>query len=144
MGTEGVEPEYIKTEVLPEFFKCFWNRRMALDRWVEGMRRRRERGGGMWCKRTEREGGAPVEGTSSLWKASRSPLLAHLDIAYDLAHILFLSFFFLRRNYKALVETTVELANKVGSSEIVSRVVEDLKVRGEGQMGLRWEGRGGV
>jgi splicing factor 3B subunit 1 len=32
VGTEGVEPEYIKTEVLPEFFKCFWNRRMALDR----------------------------------------------------------------------------------------------------------------
>jgi splicing factor 3B subunit 1 len=32
VGTEGVDPEYIKTEVLPEFFKCFWNRRMALDR----------------------------------------------------------------------------------------------------------------
>jgi splicing factor 3B subunit 1 len=32
VGTEGVEPEYIKTEVLPEFFRCFWQRRMALDR----------------------------------------------------------------------------------------------------------------
>lgn len=49
VGTEGVEPEYIKAEVLPEFFRCFWNRRMALD----------------------------------------------------------------KRNYKALVETTVELSNKV-------------------------------
>jgi splicing factor 3B subunit 1 len=67
VGTEGVEPEYIKTEVLPDFFKCFWNRRMALD----------------------------------------------------------------KRNYKALVETTVELSNKVGSSEIVSRVVEDLKDESE-------------
>ena len=36
-----------------------------------------------------------------------------------------------RRNYKALVETTVELANKVGSSEIISRVVEDLKDESE-------------
>ncbi|KAG1666568.1 hypothetical protein FOA52_000535 [Chlamydomonas sp. UWO 241] len=67
VGTEGVDPEYIKTEVLPEFFKCFWNRRMALD----------------------------------------------------------------RRNYRALVETTVEVANKVGTSEIVSRVVEDLKDESE-------------
>ena len=32
VGTEGVLPAYIKTDVLPEFFKCFWNRRMALDR----------------------------------------------------------------------------------------------------------------
>lgn len=29
--TEGVEPEYIRTEILPEFFRCFWVRRMALD-----------------------------------------------------------------------------------------------------------------
>ena len=34
VGTEGVLPAYIKTDVLPEFFKCFWNRRMALDRCV--------------------------------------------------------------------------------------------------------------
>ena len=33
VGTEGVKPDYLKTDVLPEFFKCFWNRRMALDRW---------------------------------------------------------------------------------------------------------------
>lgn len=33
-----------------------------------------------------------------------------------------------RRNYRALVETTVSLANRAGCSEIVSRIVEDLKV----------------
>ncbi|KAF8818747.1 putative U2 small nuclear ribonucleoprotein family protein [Cardiosporidium cionae] len=32
-----------------------------------------------------------------------------------------------RRNSRALVETTVELANKVGGSEIIGRIVEDLK-----------------
>jgi splicing factor 3B subunit 1 len=32
VGTEGVEAEYVKTEVLPEFFRAFWQRRMALDR----------------------------------------------------------------------------------------------------------------
>lgn len=58
VGTEGVEPEYIKTEVLPEFFRCFWQRRMALD----------------------------------------------------------------RRNYRALVETTVALANKVRGEETTARL----------------------
>lgn len=36
-----------------------------------------------------------------------------------------------RRNYKQLVDTTVELANKVGPSEIVRRVVDDLKDENE-------------
>lgn len=36
-----------------------------------------------------------------------------------------------RRNYKQLVDTTVELANKVGASEIVGRVVDDLKDENE-------------
>ncbi|KAJ3292707.1 Splicing factor 3B subunit 1 [Borealophlyctis nickersoniae] len=67
-ATDGVEPQYIKTEILPEFFKHFWVRRMALD----------------------------------------------------------------RRNYKQLVETTVELAQKVGVTEIVGRIVEDLKDESEG------------
>ncbi|MEW5298864.1 MAG: hypothetical protein WDW36_001940 [Sanguina aurantia] len=67
VGTEGVEGEFIKTEILPEFFAAFWNRRMALD----------------------------------------------------------------KRNYRQLVETTVELANKVGSAEIVGRVVEDMKDESE-------------
>ncbi|KAG0075395.1 Splicing factor 3B subunit 1 [Linnemannia elongata] len=66
-GTDGVSPQYIKEEILPEFFKNFWVRRMALD----------------------------------------------------------------RRNYKQLVETTVELAQKVGVTEIVSRIVEDLKDESE-------------
>lgn len=67
VGTDGVEPDYVKTEVLPHFFQAFWVRRMALD----------------------------------------------------------------RRNYRQLVETTVEIANKVGCAEIASRVVEDLKDESE-------------
>ncbi|KAJ3135629.1 Splicing factor 3B subunit 1 [Geranomyces variabilis] len=66
-ATDGVEPQYIKEEILPEFFKHFWVRRMALD----------------------------------------------------------------RRNYKQLVETTVELAQRVGVAEIVSKIVEDLKDESE-------------
>jgi splicing factor 3B subunit 1 len=31
-ATEGVTPAYIKQDILPEFFKVFWVRRMALDR----------------------------------------------------------------------------------------------------------------
>jgi len=67
VGTDGVQPDYVRTEILPEFFKNFWVRRMALD----------------------------------------------------------------RRNYKQLVDTTVELANKVGGAEIISRVVDDLKDESE-------------
>ena len=65
--TDGVEPQYIKEEILPHFFEHFWNRRMALD----------------------------------------------------------------RRNFRQLVDTTVEIANKVGGAEIVSRIVEDLKDESE-------------
>lgn len=63
VATAGVEPDYIRSEILPEFFKNFWIRRMALD----------------------------------------------------------------RRNYNQVIETTEELANKVGCSEIISRMVDDLK-----------------
>ncbi|XP_013785370.1 splicing factor 3B subunit 1 isoform X1 [Limulus polyphemus] len=66
-GTDGVEPQYIKEEVLPHFFKHFWNHRMALD----------------------------------------------------------------RRNYRQLVDTTVEIANKVGAAEIINRIVDDLKDENE-------------
>jgi splicing factor 3B subunit 1 len=66
-ATDGVEPQYIKDEVLPPFFKHFWNQRMALD----------------------------------------------------------------RRNYRQLVDTTVEIATKVGAAEIVGRVVDDLKDEAE-------------
>ncbi|XP_021947605.1 splicing factor 3B subunit 1 isoform X2 [Folsomia candida] len=66
-ATDGVEPQYIKDEILPHFFKHFWNHRMALD----------------------------------------------------------------KRNYRQLVDTTVEIANKVGASEIVNRIVDDLKDENE-------------
>ncbi|KAG7364512.1 splicing factor 3B subunit 1 [Nitzschia inconspicua] len=63
VATAGVEPDYIRKEILPEFFRNFWIRRMALD----------------------------------------------------------------RRNYNQVIETTEELANKVGCSDIISRIVDDLK-----------------
>lgn len=67
VGTEGVDPAYVKAEILPEFFRNFWDRRMALD----------------------------------------------------------------KRNYAHVVETTVELANKVGVGEILRQVVDDLKDESE-------------
>ena len=66
-ATEGVTPAYIKHDILPDFFKAFWVRRMALD----------------------------------------------------------------RRNYRQVVETTVELAQKAGVAEIVGRVVNELKDEAE-------------
>ncbi|OLY83286.1 Splicing factor 3B subunit 1 [Smittium mucronatum] len=66
-ATEGVQAQYIIDEILPEFFKYFWVRRMALD----------------------------------------------------------------RRNYSQVIETTVELANKVGVSSILSRIVDGLKDQSE-------------
>mmetsp|Transcript_20149 Transcript_20149/g.60219 ORF Transcript_20149/g.60219 Transcript_20149/m.60219 type:complete len:1222 (-) Transcript_20149:178-3843(-) len=63
VATEGVEPSYIREDILPPFFRNFWVVRMALD----------------------------------------------------------------RRNYRQLVDTTVEIANKVGGADIIGRVVEDLK-----------------
>ncbi|CAI9099103.1 OLC1v1035874C1 [Oldenlandia corymbosa var. corymbosa] len=67
VSTEGVEADYIRNDILPEFFRNFWVRRMALD----------------------------------------------------------------RRNYKQLVETTVEIANKVGVADIVGMIVEELKDESE-------------
>ncbi|GAA5971893.1 hypothetical protein JCM11641_001559 [Rhodosporidiobolus odoratus] len=66
-STDGVQPQYVREEILPEFFKNFLVRRMALD----------------------------------------------------------------RRNYRQVVETTVELANKAGVTEIVGRIVNDLKDESE-------------
>ncbi|ORX47694.1 splicing factor 3B subunit 1 [Hesseltinella vesiculosa] len=66
-ATDGVTAAYIREDILPDFFKFFWVRRMAMD----------------------------------------------------------------RRNYKQVVETTVALANKVGVSEIVGRIVIDLKDENE-------------
>jgi splicing factor 3B subunit 1 len=66
-ATEGVTPGYIKQDILPDFFKSFWVRRMALD----------------------------------------------------------------RRNYRQVVDTTVELAQKAGVAEICGRIVNDLKDEAE-------------
>ena len=66
-ATDGVEPQYIREEIIPHYFKHFWVVRMAMD----------------------------------------------------------------RRNYLHLVETTVELASKVGCAEIIGRIVEDLKDENE-------------
>ncbi|KAI5288792.1 hypothetical protein KEM54_004870 [Ascosphaera aggregata] len=66
-GTDGVTAAYLKENVLQEFFKCFWVRRMALD----------------------------------------------------------------KRNYRQVVETTVDLAQKVGAGEIVERIVNNLKDESE-------------
>merc|ERR1719333_1473766 len=63
VGTEGVEQQYIREDILPPFFRNFWVVRMALD----------------------------------------------------------------KRNYRQLVDTTVEIAQKVGGADIISRIVEDLK-----------------
>ena len=65
--TDGVTPQYLRKEVLPEFFRAFWIRRMALD----------------------------------------------------------------RRNYRQVVETTVELSLKVGVTDIVERIVGGLKDESE-------------
>ncbi|KAF2068826.1 hypothetical protein CYY_009853 [Polysphondylium violaceum] len=67
ISTEGVEPDYVREDIVPEFFKQFWVRRMALD----------------------------------------------------------------KRNYKLLVDTTVEIANKVGGGEIIAKIVDDLKDESE-------------
>lgn len=66
-ATEGVTPLFLRSKVMPDFFKNFWVRRMALD----------------------------------------------------------------RRNYRQVVETTVELAQKVGVLEIIDRIVDNLKDESE-------------
>ncbi|KAF1808135.1 ARM repeat-containing protein [Eremomyces bilateralis CBS 781.70] len=66
-NTEGVTAGYLKETVLPDFFKSFWVRRMALD----------------------------------------------------------------KRNYRQVVETTVDLGQKVGVGEILERVVNNLKDESE-------------
>jgi splicing factor 3B subunit 1 len=67
VGTEGVNPDFVRKELLQPFFRNFWIRRMAME----------------------------------------------------------------RRNYRQLVETTEELANKVGGAEIIGRIVSELKDENE-------------
>lgn len=66
-ATEGVTGQFLREEMLPEFFKNFWVRRMALD----------------------------------------------------------------RPNYRHVVETTVELAQKTGVTDVVGRIVNELKDESE-------------
>ena len=66
-STDGVTAAYLKENVLSEFFKSFWVRRMALD----------------------------------------------------------------KRNYRQVVETTVDLGQKTGASEILERIVNNLKDESE-------------
>jgi splicing factor 3B subunit 1 len=63
VATDGVAPAYVRKEIMPEFFRSLWVRRMALD----------------------------------------------------------------RRNYRQLVDTTVELTKKVGAAEVVGIIIDGLK-----------------
>jgi splicing factor 3B subunit 1 len=67
ISTEGIEANYVRTDIKDDFFKAFWQRRMALE----------------------------------------------------------------RKNYKQLIETTVEIANKIGGAEILEKIVEYLKDEAE-------------
>lgn len=95
-GTDGVEANYIKTEILPPFFKHFWQHRMALDR------------------RNYRQ---VCEMICGLIRKNYN----HDQDAFNFVFLLALQ----------LVDTTVELANKVGAAEIISRIVDDLKDEAE-------------
>lgn len=67
VATDGVTADFVRSDILTEFFQAFWVRRMALD----------------------------------------------------------------RRGAKAVIDTTVELANKVGGAEILARLADDLKDESE-------------
>jgi len=67
VATEGVEAAYVREKIMPEYFKCFWVKKMALD----------------------------------------------------------------KRNYRQLVDTTVEIATKVGGAEIIGTIVTHLKDENE-------------
>eukprot|EP00124_Ichthyophonus_hoferi_P003304 Ihof_evm3s279 gene=Ihof_evmTU3s279 len=66
-STDGVDADYIRREILPEYFKHFWERKVAPD----------------------------------------------------------------KRNSRQLVDTTVELANKVGVTDIIARIIDGLKNESE-------------
>merc|ERR1712226_445821 len=67
VATDGVEPDYVRSDIVPPFFQFFWTPRMALD----------------------------------------------------------------RRNYRQMIDTTVEIAVKTGVVEIISRIVDELKDENE-------------
>lgn len=63
VSCSGVDANYVREDVAPEYFRCFWIRRMALD----------------------------------------------------------------RRNFKAVVDTTLTIAKKIGGAYVIGRLVDDLK-----------------
>lgn len=67
VACEGVQPEYVLSDIVPEYFRCFWIRRMALD----------------------------------------------------------------RRNFRLVVDTTLEIAVKVGGAEVIRRLIDGLKDESE-------------
>ncbi len=67
VACDGIEPEYVRKEMCPDYFPCFWVRRMALD----------------------------------------------------------------RRHFRAVVETTVEIAAKIGGAEVLGHLVDGLKNESE-------------
>eukprot|EP00983_Pelagomonas_calceolata_P082536 1155956-Pelagomonas_calceolata.AAC.15 len=172
VSTEGVESDYIKTEILPEFFKAFWVRRMALDSCGPP---------GTSCLQGL-PGVAHLTGQASSACVAGMPMAASLGVSFgahltvqptpfhqsSACHLACTTLIACKRsanvyatrqqtpssachlactaltladvnvftkasgrNYRALVETTVSLADKVGCSEIVGRVVEDLKDESE-------------
>ena len=123
MATEGVEPDYVRAEILPEFFRAFWVRLLL-------------RGSAAAAMPVQ-----PMPRRVVLWQglhhAVRCVPLAACNLQLQLEG---LRWFLLggvdtgrvdlqvrrmaldRRNYRQLVETTVELANKVPlPSFLVSR-----------------------
>ncbi|CAI6003694.1 unnamed protein product [Closterium sp. NIES-64] len=135
VGTDGVEPDYIRTEILPEYFKHFWVRRMALDR-----RNYKQ------LVETTVEIANKVSGLTSwvlVWGATAQQEILPEYFKHFWVRRMALD----RRNYKQLVETMVKIANKVcelgieggeggvwagaGVSDIIGRVVEDLKDESE-------------
>ncbi|MGH0165404.1 UNVERIFIED_CONTAM: hypothetical protein FKN15_048719 [Acipenser sinensis] len=108
-GTDGVEANYIKTEILPAFFKHFWQHRMALDR------------------RNYRQVVKQCCGTDGVEANYIKTEILPAFFKHFWQHRMALD----RRNYRQLVDTTVELANKVGAAEIISRIVDDLKDEAE-------------
>jgi splicing factor 3B subunit 1 len=67
ISTEGIDANYVRTEIFPDFLSRFWIRRMALD----------------------------------------------------------------RKNYKQLIETTVEIAAKIGGAEVIERITDFMKDESE-------------
>lgn len=67
VACDGVEAEYVRTDIVPDYFQSFWVRRMALD----------------------------------------------------------------RRNFRAVVDTTVEIAVKIGGAMVIGQIVDGLKNESE-------------